>query len=70
MRQASVRPVPFRTVPTLLCSVCFGDPASPLTKGTLAGVLFLMAVVGFVLAWIGVTAWIWGRRAKRLTPLA
>lgn len=46
------------------CSVCFGDPKSPLTLGAKAGVFFLLGVVGFVLAAIfGVTLF-WMRRAK------
>ena len=50
----------------LACSVCFGDPNSLLTKGAASGVLFLMAVIALVLAWIGTTALIWSRRARKL----
>ena len=32
------------------CSVCMGDAASPMIHGMNAGVLFLLGVVGFVLA--------------------
>ena len=33
----------------LACSVCYGDPNSPMTKGVEAGVLVLLGVVGTVL---------------------
>ncbi len=49
------------------CSVCFGNPVSPLTKGALAGVFFLMAVIGVVLGAIVAIAWVWARRARNLT---
>mgnify|MGYP001604192391 CR=1 FL=1 len=55
-------PAPF----ILACSVCFGDPNSALSKGALAGVLFLGGTIGIVLAWIAITAWIWSRRAKNI----
>ena len=45
------------------CAACGGDPSSPLTKGVLAGVLFLLGVVVFVLSGIATTAWFWSRRA-------
>ena len=53
-------------VPFLACSVCFGDPASPMSKGVLAGVYFLMVVVVFVLSSIAFLAFRWSRRAKSL----
>ncbi len=46
------------------CPVCFGDPASPLTKGATNAVWFLMGVIGFVqigLVALFVTFW---RRAR------
>ncbi|MBI2095075.1 MAG: hypothetical protein HYT89_02785 [Candidatus Omnitrophica bacterium] len=46
------------------CSVCFGDPSSPLRKGLFAGVLFLLLVVLTVLAAIAWTGFSWQRRAK------
>ena len=48
------------------CSVCFGDPKSPLTLGAKAGVFFLLGVVGFVLAAIFAVCLFWMRRAKLL----
>ena len=54
----------------LACSVCFGDPNSLLSKGAFWGVLFLIGVVGFVLASIASTIWIWARRAKKLDSSA
>jgi hypothetical protein len=50
----------------LACSVCFGDPASPLTKGAAVGVFFLMGVIAFVLGWIATLAFVWARRARRV----
>ncbi len=48
------------------CSVCFGDPASPLSKGVAAGVAFLILVISGVLAAIALTAYRWSRRARQL----
>ena len=48
-----------------LCSVCFGDPSSLLSKGASAGILFLFAVIGAVLVGIAWTARSWARRARR-----
>ncbi len=50
----------------LACSVCFGNPDSPLTQGALAGVLFLMGVIAFVLLGVAWTAYVWWRRSKKL----
>ena len=50
----------------LACSVCFGDPTSPLTKGATVGVLFLMGVVAFILGWIATLAFLWARRARKI----
>ena len=44
----------------LACSVCYGDPESPLTKGLEMGVFVLLGVIGAVLfcfAWFFVTLW-------------
>lgn len=48
------------------CSACGGDPTSPLTRGVLMGVLFLLGVIVFVLSGIAYTAWTWARRAKKI----
>jgi hypothetical protein len=32
------------------CPVCFGDPNSPMTKGTSNAIWFLLGIVGFVQA--------------------
>ena len=47
------------------CSVCFGNPNSPLTKGTIAGVLLLLGVVLVVLTGIAATGIVWARRASK-----
>ncbi len=48
------------------CSVCSGIPDSPLSKGAIAGVLFMIGVVALVLAAILGTAIAWTRRAKEI----
>jgi len=50
----------------LACAVCVGNPNSPLTKSANAAVVFLLAVVGLVLAGFAGLFIFWGRRAKRL----
>ena len=52
--------------PFMACSVCFGDPKSLQSRGTLLGVLFLLGVVTLVLGGIASTAILWARRAKKL----
>ena len=52
--------------PVIACSVCYGDPNSPMTKGVEAGVLVLLAVVGGVLLLIGSLLLFWMRRAAIL----
>ena len=48
------------------CSVCYGDPASPLTIGAKAGVLVLAAfIVAVLFAFIGVILF-WARRARQI----
>lgn len=54
----------------LACSVCFGDPNSLLSKGAFWGVLSLVGVVAFVLAWIAIVALAWTRKADKLTRSA
>ena len=48
------------------CAACGGDPSSLLSQGVVAGVLFLLGVVVFVLGAILLTAFSWSRRAKKI----
>jgi hypothetical protein len=48
------------------CSVCYQDPDSPLTLGTMTGVLFLLAVIVALLFSIVLVARSWVKRAKAL----
>lgn len=48
------------------CSVCFGDPNSPIVHGAKAGVAVLLGIVGAVLCGIGAVAIYWVRRARLL----
>jgi hypothetical protein len=48
------------------CTVCYGDPSSPLTKGAEAGVLVLAGVIGIVLLGFASLFLYWMRRAKQL----
>ncbi len=50
----------------LACSVCYGDPNSPMTKGVEAGVLVLLGVVGTVLFGLASLFLFWVRRAANL----
>lgn len=50
----------------LACSVCFGDPDSPLTKGAMMGVLVMVGVVGFVLLCIAGTGVFWMHRGRQI----
>lgn len=55
--------------PLLACSVCYGDPASPLSKGAAAGVIVLgLAIVGVLGSFIGLFLY-WGKRARALQAL-
>ena len=50
------------------CPVCYGDPNSPMVKGTNSGIVFLLGVVGFL--WIGFAAlfisfWMRARAIRR-----
>jgi hypothetical protein len=51
---------------TWACSVCFGDPNSPMTHGAKAGVVVLLGVVVAVLGGILGVAFYWIRRARLL----
>ncbi len=46
------------------CAVCFGNKDSLQTKGSIAGVLFLLGVIGVVLAGLAVTFIRWGVRER------
>ena len=48
------------------CAVCFGNKDSLQTKGTMAGVLFLLIVIVVVLAGFAVTFVRWGLRERAL----
>jgi hypothetical protein len=48
------------------CSVCFGDPDHPMTKGAVAGVYVMIGFVGFVLTGIISTACFWMVRTRRI----
>lgn len=48
------------------CSVCFGDPDNPMTKGAVAGVYVMIGFVGFVLFGIIGTAAFWMARSRHL----
>ncbi len=48
------------------CAVCFGNPDSTSSKAVGAGVFFLLGVVGFVLAVIAWTSFVWANRAKKI----
>ena len=52
--------------PVMACSVCYGDPNSPMTKGVEAGVLVLLGVVGTVLLLLASLLLFWMRRASKL----
>ena len=48
------------------CAVCFGNPDSLSSKALLAGVFFLVGVIGTVLASIAWTGFVWAQRAKKI----
>jgi len=54
------------TQTAMACSVCYGDPNSPMTKGVEAGVLVLLGVVGGVLMLLASLLLFWVRRAANL----
>jgi hypothetical protein len=47
------------------CAVCFGNPDSLSSKAVWVGVVFLLGVVGLVLAVIAYTGFVWAKRAKQ-----
>ena len=48
------------------CSVCFGDPNSPIVHGAKAGVAVLLGIVVLVIGGIVGVAFYWVRRARLL----
>lgn len=56
--------------PAFACSVCFGDPASPMAQGAVMGVLVLIAIVAGVLVGITGTGLFWMHRGRRLARMA
>ena len=48
------------------CPTCYGDPNSPMTKGSDNAILFMLGVIGFVqVAFVGLFVTFW-RRARAL----
>lgn len=54
----------------LACSVCFGDPSSASSKGMVLAILFLMGVIGSVLAAVMVTILVWTHRARKQASMS
>lgn len=52
------------------CSVCYGDPASPMVEGARNGVLFLAATIYGLLMLVIAVVISWARRAKKLDAAA
>jgi hypothetical protein len=48
------------------CPSCYGAPGTPMAKGASNGILFLLAVVGFVQLGFVALFWSFWRRAKQL----
>ena len=48
------------------CPTCYGAPGTPMTKGATSGILFLLAVVGFVQLGFVALFWSFWRRAKQM----
>lgn len=51
--------------PAAACSICFGDPNSPLTKSAEMGVWFLLAVILLVEGGFGLFFFVYLRRRAR-----
>jgi hypothetical protein len=67
--QTAVATIVVLLVPTQqlwACSVCFGDPNSPIVHGAKAGVAVLLGIVGAVICGIAGVAIYWVRRARLL----
>ncbi|HIG69638.1 MAG: hypothetical protein ABGX04_19450 [Myxococcales bacterium] len=56
--------------PAIACSVCFGDPNSPMSQGVEAGILFLLGVLVIILLLMSSVLVFWIRRATRLADPA
>jgi len=54
-------------LPAVACSVCFGDPESPQAQGMNSAILFLMGVIGSVLAAFASMFVYWVARSRRVT---
>ncbi len=54
-------------LPAVACTVCVGDPSSPLTWGTNRGIVFLVGTIGVVYA--GVVAFVITFRRRRAARL-
>jgi hypothetical protein len=48
------------------CSVCYGDPGSPMTKSSNNAIIFLLGIVGFVQLGFIALFWSFWRRAQSL----
>ncbi len=48
------------------CSVCFGDPDSPMSKGVVAGVFVLFSIISSVMVTIVGTGLFWMHRSRML----
>lgn len=55
--------------PAAACSVCFGDPDSPMSRGVVMGVVVLVGIIGFVLLGVAGTIAFWMHRSRRLAGL-
>ena len=67
---AAAAPLALAAAPAFPCAVCFGDPASPLTQGAKAGVLFMAVMVYMVVMMMGGVALFWYIRARQLRAQA
>ena len=56
--------------PSLACSVCYGDPASPLSKGAKFGAMALIGFISGVLFAIALIGRTWAKRARALNQEA
>ena len=54
------------SAPAAACSVCYGDPDSPMVQGTKAGVLFMAGLIYTQIMLMGGVAAVWVVRARRL----